>query len=85
MPFKISDECEVGNVGFSKSCEHCYTLEPKSIMWCDGGTWWCIDCASMDEEFNLTEEEIHRLKVIQKTKRILYYKSKINELERNEY
>ena len=77
----ISDEAKEGNVGFGDFCEHCYNIEPESVVWCDGGTWWCLDCASMFEEFNLTPEDIKRLKIISKTKKILYYTNKLGELE----
>ena len=47
---KISNECEVGNFSITEECdcEHCRTLAPFSVTWCDGGTWWCLDCAQYD-------------------------------------
>ena len=56
---KISNECEVGNFSITEECdcEHCRTLKPFTVTWCDGGTWWCLDCAQYDyEKFELTDE-----------------------------
>ena len=80
----ISVECVEGNVfiEYDSDCEHCRNLEPYSIMWCDGGTWWCLDCARMMDEFNLTEKEIEILKEMSRKKKIEYYKDKIKGLEK---
>lgn len=82
--YNIGSECIQGNIYFGDSCEHCGNIEPKSIIWCDGGTWWCLDCARFMYGFNLTPEEIKRLKIVSKTKKILYYKNKIKEIEDND-
>jgi len=76
----ISDKCEKGNVFFGDSCEHCHNIEPLSVIWCDGGTWWCLVCARFMFEFNLTPKEITVIKELSKHKKVEYYENRIKEL-----
>ena len=73
--FDISETCD---------CEHCGNLEPFAINWCDGGTWWCLDCARNMEDFEMDDEFEERLLKIQKYKAKKYYQDKINEIEKLE-
>lgn len=56
---KISKECELGNfyVGLDSWCESCGCV-PNEVVWSDGNTWHCLDCARYKEEFEEPTEEM---------------------------
>ena len=65
---KLSNKCDLGNFSITEECdcESCDVLIPYSITWSDGGTWWCLDCASEDADFELTDEFEKKLLKLQK-------------------
>ncbi len=73
---KISNECEVGNFSITEKCdcESCHTLAPFSVTWCDGGTWWCLDCAKYDyKKFEMTDDFEKQLLYYQKGELTKYH------------
>jgi hypothetical protein len=56
-------------------CEHCGDLEPFTVMFDDGGTKWCLDCAKYDREFceEFTAGDIKEAKLVAIDKKIEYF------------
>jgi len=81
--YNIGKNCELGNVSISEngSCESCGDLEPFDINWSDGLTWWCVDCATLNEEFSITKLEMKELLDTQKFLKREYYEKKLAELD----
>ena len=80
--YEIGNKCKIGNVKMTEEsdCESCGTLEPFDIQWSDGYTWWCLDCAVLDENFNIDESEMKELLSTQKFLKREYYEKKLTEL-----
>ena len=80
---KISDGCELGNFWISEECdcEHCGNLEPFEITWSDGGTWWCLDCATYNDDYKMTDEFELELKTKMLQLKKEYYETKLKEIE----
>ena len=82
---KISNECEVGNFSITEECdcEHCGTLPPFSVTWCDGGTWWCLSCAKYDyKNFELSDEDKEKLLILQKGELTKYHTQGLIDVEK---
>lgn len=56
---KISKECELGNfyIGLDSFCEGCGHV-PNEVVWSNGYTYYCLDCAEYNEEFEEPTEEM---------------------------
>jgi|AntAceMinimDraft_18_1070375.scaffolds.fasta_scaffold42071_3 hypothetical protein len=78
---KLSNKCDLGNFSITiySDCESCGVLEPYSVTWSDGGTWWCLDCARYNKNFELTEEFEKKLLKLQKEKLIKYHTKGLKE------
>ena len=55
---RLANKCELGDFLIEEECdcEHCRTLSPFSVIWSNGGTWYCLSCARCDEDFKITKE-----------------------------
>lgn len=60
-------------------CEHCGDLEPFTATFEDGCDW-CIWCG-LNGDLYLSKEEQRQVSIIEATKKIVYFKNRIEELE----
>lgn len=81
---ELSNECELGNFSIEEECdcESCRTLAPFSVMWSNGGTWYCLNCARYDDDFEMTDEFEAELLKIQKEKQKKYHEEGLKDIEK---
>ena len=73
-------------IEFSADCEHCGRLEPFTLTFFDGSTYWCRWCADTFDDFHdeFEYKDIEKLLEQQRVLKIEYYTKRIAKLERGE-
>jgi len=83
--YNLSNKLGLGNIRFAEECYCewcCQEQETRTMQWSDGEYWHCMECAKLDDNFNVTELEMKTLKDLEIRTKIKYFGNRIKELEK---
>lgn len=84
MKWRIVDDarCEDGQISITEErgqCEHCGDTDNGQASFCDGYTWWCIDC--IDCMDNPPDDEIRAfVEIKEKAVKRAYHQKQLDSL-----
>ncbi len=81
--YKISNELEFGNISFAEEsyCEWCCQEgEVLTMLWSDGEYWYCMECAKAIIGFDITDEEMKKLKKTEIKAKLKYFRLRVKAL-----
>lgn len=81
---KINNECKKGNfyINEDAECECCGHIGDYEIIYCDGCTWWCLNCANANGDLKkYTKEQINELELTQAKIKLQAFEKEVERLK----